>query len=342
MKILYAIQGTGNGHLSRAKELYTVLNNRVEVDVLISGNQFEVECPFPVKYRVNGIIFVFGRKGGIDYLKTLKSNNLFKTFREIRNCNLDDYDLIINDFEPITAWASYFRGHLNCISLSHQAAFLSSKTPLPAQRNFVGRFILKYFAPAPVNYSFHFKSYDKNIFTPIIRSGIRRQSIKEKNYYVVYLPFYSDEKIIKVLSKIKDVKWKVFSKYSDKPYTVKNVKVKPIFNSHFERAMAWSRGVICGAGFETPAEALYLRKKLLVIPMKGQYEQACNAKSLEDLGVSVIPSLKNKSIPFILDWIENTNIIEMDFPDNAKYIIDEIITNHIVATELSERLLQKI
>ena len=73
MKILYAIQGTGNGHLSRAKELYSVLNNRVEVDVLISGNQFEVECPFPVKYRVNGIVFVFGKKGGIDYLKTLKS-----------------------------------------------------------------------------------------------------------------------------------------------------------------------------------------------------------------------------------------------------------------------------
>ena len=35
-------------------------------------------------------------------------------------------------------------------------------------------------------------------------------------------------------------------------------------------------------------------------------------------------------------------IIDVDFPDRTQFIIDEIITNHIVATELSERLLQNI
>jgi uncharacterized protein (TIGR00661 family) len=342
MRILYAVQGTGNGHLSRAKEIYSVLNNRVEVDVLVSGNQFEIDCPFPVKYQLKGIVFVFGKNGGIDYLKTLKSNNPFKIFREIRNCDLRDYDLIINDFEPITAWASFFRGDLNCISLSHQGAFLSSKVPKPKRKSLIGKLVLKYFAPSTTNYSFHFKSYDKNMFTPIIRNDIRRQSIKEKNYYVVYLPFYSDEKIIKVLSKIKGVKWKVFSKHSKEAYTFKNVKVKPISNSNFEHDMAWSSGVICGAGFETPAEAMYLKKKLLVVPMKGQYEQACNAESLKELGILVLPSFNKKKLPILLQWIESSTIIDIDFPDKAQYIIDEIITNHIVATELSERLLQSI
>ena len=46
MKILYAVQGTGNGHLSRAKEIYSILNNRVEVDVLISGTQYEIDFDF--------------------------------------------------------------------------------------------------------------------------------------------------------------------------------------------------------------------------------------------------------------------------------------------------------
>ena len=34
MKILYAIQGTGNGHLSRAKEIIPALMNRAQVDIL--------------------------------------------------------------------------------------------------------------------------------------------------------------------------------------------------------------------------------------------------------------------------------------------------------------------
>jgi uncharacterized protein (TIGR00661 family) len=342
MKILYAVQGTGNGHLSRAKEIVSVLNNRVEVDVLISGTQFEIEFPFPVKYQLKGIAFVFGKSGGIDYLKTLKTNNIFKIIKEIRTCNLGDYDLIINDFEPITAWSSYFRGNLNCISLSHQGAFLSNQVPKPKKASLIGRLILKYFAPTTMTYSFHFKSYDKNMFSPIIRKDVRRQSIKEKNYYVIYLPFYSDEKIIKVLSKMKMVKWKVFSKHSISSYSVKNIIIKPIFNSDFERAMAWSSGVICGAGFETPAEALYLKKKLLVVPMKGQYEQACNAQSLKELGVLVLPSFSKKVLPTLLEWVESNTIIDIDFPDRTQFIIDEIITNHIVATELSERLLQNM
>ncbi len=342
MKILYAVQGTGNGHLSRAKELYAVLNNRVEVDVLVSGSQFEINCPFPVKYQLKGIVFVFGKKGRIDYLKTLKANNIFKIIKEIRSCNLSDYDLIINDFEPISAWASYLRGDLNCISLSHQGAFLSKKVPKPKWKSWIGKLVLKYFAPSATTYSFHFKSYDKNIFTPIIRNDIRRQSVKEKNYFVVYLPFYSDEKIIKVLSKVKGVKWKVFSKHSKEAYKIKNVSIKPIFDSDFERAMAWSKGVICGAGFETPAEAMYLKKKLLVVPMKGQYEQACNAESLKQMGVVVLPSFNKKMVMPILQWIKNDTIIDVDFPDRTQFIVDEIITNHIVATELSERLLQNI
>ena len=74
--------------------------------------------------------------------------------------------------------------------------------------------------------------------------------------------------------------------------------IKPIGDSNFERAMAWSSGVICGAGFETPAEAMYLKKKLLVVPMKGQYEQACNAESLKELGVIVLPSFNKKMVVF--------------------------------------------
>ena len=39
MKILYAIQGTGNGHLSRARDIIPILQKKGDVDILVSGTQ---------------------------------------------------------------------------------------------------------------------------------------------------------------------------------------------------------------------------------------------------------------------------------------------------------------
>ena len=48
MKILYAIQGTGNGHLSRARDIIPILQKKGEVDILISGIQSDVDLPYPL------------------------------------------------------------------------------------------------------------------------------------------------------------------------------------------------------------------------------------------------------------------------------------------------------
>ena len=68
MKILYAIQGTGNGHVCRAREIVPILSRKADVDVLISGIQADVLLPFPVKYVFKGLSYIFGKKGGIDLL----------------------------------------------------------------------------------------------------------------------------------------------------------------------------------------------------------------------------------------------------------------------------------
>jgi uncharacterized protein (TIGR00661 family) len=86
--------------------------------------------------------------------------------------------------------------------------------------------------------------------------------------------------------------------------------------------MAQSAGVLCGGGFETPAEALFLKKKLMVIPMKNQYEQQLNAELLREIGVPVIKSLKPKHNDKILDWLQNGNVIKVNYPDNTQKILD--------------------
>src|SRR5690606_21367903 len=124
MKILYAIQGTGNGHLSRARDIIPILQKKGTVDILISGIQADIILPFPIKYRFYGLSFIFGKKGGVDILETLKKGDLKKLIMEIRQLPIEEYDLVINDFEPVSAWACFLRGK-KCISLSHQSVILN-------------------------------------------------------------------------------------------------------------------------------------------------------------------------------------------------------------------------
>ena len=42
MKILYGIQGTGNGHISKSETIYPLLKKYGEVDVLISASNLSL------------------------------------------------------------------------------------------------------------------------------------------------------------------------------------------------------------------------------------------------------------------------------------------------------------
>ncbi|MEO6136027.1 MAG: glycosyltransferase family protein [Ginsengibacter sp.] len=328
MKILYAIQGTGNGHISRARDIIPELQKRGNVDILISGTDTDVSLEFPVKYRLKGMSFVFGKKGGIDLLATYKKAKLKKFFKEVRSLPVKEYDIVINDFEPVSAWACFFNGK-QCISLSHQAAVLNKNAPQPHKKDRVGKTILKKYAPVTDAFGFHFEAFDKNIFTPVIRDEIRSANNLQLSHYTVYLPAYNDRRIIKVLKEIKEVHWEVFSKHTKKKYKENNIAISPVDNEAFIKSMVTCTGVLCGAGFETPAEALFLKKKLMVIPMTGQYEQQCNAASLKKMGVPVLKKLKISKIDTIAAWINEASVILVDYPNITPEIIASVFKTHL-------------
>lgn len=324
MKILYAIQGTGNGHISVAMELIPLLKNRVDVDILISGNQVELELPFDIKYRKKGFGFIFGKNGGIDFVETFKTFDLKDFYKEIMTLPIREYDLVISDFEPVAAWAAKLK-NIPCIALSHQAAILNASCPKPKKSNPISTFILRNYAPSLKQIGFHYKSYNSDILSPVIRKEIRQQKISNQGHYTVYLPAFSDERIIEVLSKIKQVKWEVFSKKISSPWQYGNVYFSPINNTSFIQSISACEGVLCNAGFETTAETLFLGKKLLVVPMKFQYEQHCNAAALKEMGVSVLKKFKKSNIPKISRWIDEDAKICMKYPHHSEEIIDKIL-----------------
>lgn len=328
MKILYAIQGTGNGHLSRARDIIPVLQQKGEVDILVSGIQADVDLPYPVKYRFKGLSFIFGKNGGIDLLATYRKGSLKQLYKEIKSLPVSDYDLVLNDFEPVSAWACKMK-HKPCIGLSHQAAVINKRSPKPKKKDMAGKLVLTNYAPVTEAYGFHFGAYDKNIFTPVIRSQVREAKPVDKMHYTVYLPAYSDERIIKVLGQLEDIQWQVFSKHTKKEYKEKNVYIRPINNDAFIDSFVTCTGILCGAGFETPAEALFLKKKLMVVPMKGQYEQQCNAAALKTMSVPVIKSLKKKHLDKIKAWTESKQLIMVNYPDTTQRILNMIIKKHV-------------
>jgi uncharacterized protein (TIGR00661 family) len=328
MKILYAIQGTGNGHLSRAKDIIPVLRKRCETDILVSGTQADISLPFKVKYRLKGFSFVFGKKGGVDVWNTYVNANAKRLRDEIRSLPVKDYDFVINDFEPVSAWACLIN-KVPCVSLSHQAAVMDKNSPMPKNKDPFGRFILHNYAPSLVQFGFHFSRYSKNIFTPVIRNEIRSIMPTDQGYYTVYLPSYSNEELTERLKNFPKVKWQVFSKHASGDTYDGNIEIHRITNEGFLSSLAGSTGVLCGAGFETPAEALYLGKKLLVIPMYNQYEQLCNAASLKEIGVPVVKKFNEKYYGQIQDWLDSDFKIEIHYPDHIENTVNHIFELYV-------------
>lgn len=328
MKVLYAIQGTGNGHLSRARDLIpAILKEGVQLDILVSGTQADLPLPFEIKYQYWGLSFIFGKQGGIDFWKTYLNSNTLKTQKELRSLPVQDYDLVLNDFEPISAWACRLKG-VPCIGVSHQAAVLSPHAPQPERKDPLGLFILKNYAPTTHQYGFHFQAYEPGMFTPIIRKGIRELYTRSGTHYTVYLPAYSDQRIASLLSQIKGVRWEVFSKHNTRAFTHENVLIRPVNHQGFLESMAGCKGVLCAAGFETPSEALYLGKKLCVIPMKNQLEQQCNAVALAEMGVTVLESLHTDSLLLIENWIESDPVVPVDYGDIAGEVVGRVLEEH--------------
>jgi uncharacterized protein (TIGR00661 family) len=321
MKILYAIQGTGNGHIARAEDVIPALKVHGEVDLFVSGAQADISLNHPIKYKSKGLSFYFGKSGGIDFLKTFVKNSSRDVYKQIHEFPIKQYDVVINDFEPISAWASRKKG-IPCVSLSHQAALLSDKVPHPNHFDPVGEWILRNYAPVDDAVGFHFAKFDRNIFTPVIRSSIRKAKITNEGHITVYLPAYGDRKLMKLLSKITCVSWQVFSKHTRKRYQLGNVSVRPVSYNEFIGSMAASQGVLCGAGFETPAEALFLQKKLMVVPMKKQYEQHCNASALREMGIPVIKSMKKKHLKKIANWVGDDKRVAVNYLDETKKAVE--------------------
>jgi uncharacterized protein (TIGR00661 family) len=312
MKILYSVQATGNGHISRAMELLPHLQQHGNVDIFLSGNNSSLQLDAPIKYRSKGLSLYYSCNGGLSYWKTFKKLEPLRLRREINELPVEKYDLVINDFECITS-AACAKKKIPSVNFGHQASFLSAKTPRPDKRNIIGEWVLRNYGKASNYIGLHFDKYDDFIFTPVIKKEILDAEPKDNNYITVYLPSFCEKQLLDIFSPIKGIRFEIFCSYSKMVKQFGSIKMMPVNKKLFNHSLINCTGIITGGGFETPSEALHLNKKIMAIPINGQYEQQCNAAAMKSLGVYTISRIDKTFAAHISKWLNNPAPRKMDY-----------------------------
>ena len=324
MKIFYAIQGTGNGHLSRAEQLYPYLKKFGEVDFFLSGSNSQLQTNIPIKYQSHGLSLHYKHSGGLDYTSIAKSIS-FKLYKDAKALPIDHYDLIINDFEFITSLACSIK-RKKSIQFGHQASFQSKLTPRAKTINPIGKIVLENFVKSTSYIGLHFESYDNNIYNPIIKDEIITANKVNDGHITVYLPQYTIEFITPFLHAQSQFHFEVFTKQVQHITNSKNVTYFPISSNIFTNSLIRCFGIITAGGFETPAEAMYLNKKLLSIPIVNHFEQECNAAAMKKMGVIVLKKIDHHFNEHFKIWISQNNVSKISLTHSTKDVV-QILMN---------------
>lgn len=325
MKIFYAIQATGNGHISRAMQLYPYLQKFGEIDFFMSGSNASLAIDLPVKFKSSGCSLFYSKCGGLDYWNITKNIHPIQMYKDAKSLPLKNYDIIINDFDSITSLACKLQ-KVHSVQLGHQASFVSKHTPRPEKKSIMGEMILKHYASAPKNIGLHFEKYDSFIVPPIIKNEIQQAEPTNLGHITVYLPSFDQTCLEKAFNTLPDQEFHWFLSEVKFKHTIGNITYYPVNQINFNESLINCHGIITGGGFETPAEALYLRKKILSIPILNHYEQECNAAALKKMGVPVVYEVGDDFDSVIENWL-NTDapmpIIEANnINETLQYLFD--------------------
>lgn len=322
MKILYGVQGTGNGHTTRARIMAKAFATAgVDVDWVFSGRArdqfFDMEI-FGDFQCYRGLTFAT-EHGKVRYLKTALTSNMLQLYRDIKHLNVEGYDFIINDFEPVSAWAAKRAGK-PVIGISHQNAFFYD-IPKADDNIFVSWF-MRNFAPVNQPIGLHWHHFNQPILPPLVEQS-HYPNIATPKHYLVYLPFAGLDDIVPQLRAFPDYDFFIYQPVAA-AYDEGHIHVRPFSREGFQQDLHRCEGVICSAGFELPSEAIHLGKKILAQPVAGQMEQKSNAMALEQLHYGT--AAKHFDVDTLRRWLPLAPPASpRHYPDVAQHLVDWLL-----------------
>ena len=274
----------------------------------------------------------------------MQQAHLMKMYKDIQQLDVSEYDLIINDFEPISAWAGRLAKQgkkVPVINISHQASFVHHNVPVKGM-GWLDKQLIKYFAPADIHLGVHWYHFGETILPPFIEhSEFECHQEAVQGDILVYLPFEDIQQIIELLNGQHKHRFVVYHPEVKQEVEEAAVKLKKPSRDGFLQDLQNCSGVIANAGFELSSEALTMGKKLLLKPLKGQFEQASNAETLRQMGLAtVMNSLDDEAIDA---WLLTDSNESINYPSDPTPVVDWLLAgNYEDPVGLCQRLWRNI
>ncbi|OCF96449.1 MJ1255/VC2487 family glycosyltransferase [Gilliamella sp. wkB308] len=334
MKILFGVQGTGNGHISRCRTLAKALKKAgADVEYIFSGRDpkdyFDMDV-FGQYKTFRGVTFATVN-GKINFRKTVQRIRAFRLIKDVRELDLSKYDCIISDFEPVSAWAAHHQ-HRECLGISNQAVCQYLK---PKEYGLIANVIMKYYAPVTKPIGLHWFHFGHKLLPPMIDSF--QMAPTENGSIVVYLPFENMTEIVELLKQFPKHQFICFHPNIKQLSQNDNVTMQPLCRDGFMDAVISCSGIISNTGFALISEALVLGKKILTKPVSGQFEQIYNAQCLHTLDMAtVMETLNSIKLKY---WLDLPSPKPTVYPDVATELANWIVNGQKESLlSLSQRL----
>ncbi len=338
-RIIYAVAGEGFGHASRAHLIGQRFLDAGHEVMFVASHRALLYLRQYYGARVQeifGLLFDY-HKGYVDPLATVWKNlsQIGAAFRVNRALFEGVYqpfrpDLVITDFEPFSAWWAW-RNRVPFISIDNEHVLIMCKlehrfrdlchrfnATLVVRCHYVGAraYVVTNFFTAPL------KTKTAVLAPPIVRPAIARLQPSNAGHITVYATTGTHEDQWRdVLGKFPQQQFYIYG--FNKNAEWKNCLFKEASMEGFATDLASARGVIASAGFSLISECLYLKKKMLLLPLPGQYEQLINARYVERLRLGVwAKRVDETAVARFLDRLEEP--IPPDdrilWPDNEKFL----------------------
>ena len=337
-RIIYAVAGEGYGHSSRAHLVgQRFLDAGHEVMFVASQKALQyLRSIYGARVReVFGLSFAY-RRGRIDPVQTFirnllqvaRANSLNqRLFRQVYHAFAPD--LVITDFEPFTGWWALRRRipfisldneHLlTACHLEHRPRYLLPRATATAVTKSFGigaaRYVVTNFFRTPL------KSDRAVLAPPIVRPIVTTLEPSNAGHVVVYWTTGTEEaRLRSVLHRFPDQTFYVYG--FGKSARVGNCVFKEASTEGFLADLASARGAVASAGLSLISECMYWRKKMLLLPLLGQYEQIVNAHYFEKLGLGITARrLKEAVLQRFLERLDDP--VSQDerilWPDNEQF-----------------------
>lgn len=328
-RFILSVQGEGRGHLTQAITVYELLRKSGHTIACVTvGISQERQIPEFFIKKINVPIITLAspnftrdkKNRSVNSLRTLSFNMMMlgeyrKSLQKFKNIT-DEYepDVVINFYEPLVGWFAFrYKHSFRIMSIAHQYTYLHPSYQFPPGRWLQSVFtriftkLTAYGSKKILAISMHDMVESSNkrltIIPPILRNELFQQTSKQEDFLLIYL--LNSGYIQDILQWHRKHPSTVLYCFTDSE-EVKNkyrgewkIDDKLIFyslNDHkFLALMASCKGFVCNAGFESVCEARYLGKPVMMVPVKGHFEQFCNAKEGLKSGAGIYSEEFNSS-----------------------------------------------